>query len=78
MKQDFPLSEVYGLLETGQVVLISTSIEGRTNVMSQSWHTVIEFEPALIACVISDRNYTFDILNATGECVINIPTVEIA
>jgi flavin reductase (DIM6/NTAB) family NADH-FMN oxidoreductase RutF len=31
-----------------------------------------------VACVISNRNYSFGLLQASGECVINIPTVEIA
>jgi flavin reductase (DIM6/NTAB) family NADH-FMN oxidoreductase RutF len=39
---------------------------------------MMEFEPPLIGCVISDRDYTFEILSATGECVINLPTVELA
>ena len=46
--------------------------------MTLSWHTMMEFEPPLAGCVISDRNYSFGLLNATGECVINIPTVELA
>jgi flavin reductase (DIM6/NTAB) family NADH-FMN oxidoreductase RutF len=32
----------------------------------------------LVGCVISNRNYSFGLLKATNECVINIPTVEIA
>ena len=77
-KKPFPLSEVYGLLEPGPVVMITTSRKGRHNIMTQSWHTMIEFEPPLVACVISNGNYTFDTLQATRECVINIPTVELA
>jgi len=38
----------------------------------------MEFEPPLVGCVISDRNYSFEILKATGECVLNIPTVKLA
>ena len=77
-KKSFPLSRVYGLLEPGPVVMITTSRKGRHNIMTQSWHTMIEFEPPLLACVISNGNYTFDILKTTRECVINIPTVELA
>ena len=77
-KKSFPLSKVYGLLEPGPVVLITTASKDRTNIMAQSWHTMLEFEPPLIACVISNRNYSFDILRRTKECVINIPTVELA
>ncbi len=77
-KKSFPLSKVYGLLEPGPVVLVTTAGKDRPNVMAMSWHTMIEFEPPLVGCVISNRNYTFDILKATKECVINIPTVELA
>ena len=77
-KKSFPLSKVYGLLEPGPVVLVTTAGENRANVMAMSWHTMIEFEPPLVGCVISNRNTSFDILKATGECVINIPTVELA
>ena len=77
-KKSFPLSKVYGLLEPGPVVLVTTAGKERANIMTLSWHTMIEFEPPLVGCVISNRNYSFDILKATGECVINIPTVELA
>jgi len=77
-KKSFPLSKVYGLLEPGPVVLVTTAGMERANIMTLSWHTMIEFEPPLVGCVISNRNYTFDILKATRECVINIPTVDLA
>ena len=77
-KKSFPLSKVYSLLEPGPVVLITTAGTERANIMTQSWHTMMEFEPPLVGCVISNRNHSFDILKATGECVINIPTVELA
>ena len=77
-KISFPLPKVYGLLEPGPVVMVSTSSEGRTNIMTLSWHTMLEFEPPLVGCVISNRNHTFDIVKATKECVINIPTVELS
>lgn len=72
----FPLSKVYGLLEPGPVVLLTTARKGRANVMAMSWHTMLEFEPPLVGCVVSNRNYSFEALKATRECVIGIPTVE--
>jgi len=77
-KRSFPLSKVYRLIEPGPVVMVTTASKGRTNIMTMSWHTMIDFEPPIVACVISDRNYTFGLLKATKECVINIPTVELA
>jgi flavin reductase (DIM6/NTAB) family NADH-FMN oxidoreductase RutF len=46
--------------------------------MTLSWHTILEFEPPLMGCVIRNRNYSFELLQAASEYVINLPTVEIA
>jgi flavin reductase (DIM6/NTAB) family NADH-FMN oxidoreductase RutF len=78
MKKSFPLSKVYGLLEPGPVVLVTTAQKGRANVMTLSWLTMMDFEPPLVGMVMSDRNYSFAALKATKQCVINIPTVELA
>ena len=77
-KRVYPLSKTYGLLEPGPVVLVTTARKGRANIMTMSWHTMMEFEPPLIGCVISGRNASFSTLKATKECVINIPTLELA
>ncbi len=76
-KRAFALNDVYRLLEPGPVLLVSTAVRGRPNVMPMSWHTMMEFEPPLVGCVISSDNYTFEVLRATGECGLNIPTVEL-
>ena len=86
-KRIFPLSEVYRLREPGSVVLVTTARAGRANhvkgrvphvasIMPMSWHLMMEFVPPLVGCVISNRNYSFETLKLTKECIINIPTVE--
>lgn len=77
-KKSFPLANVYGLLEPGPVVLLTTARKGVPNIMTMSWLTMMEFEPPLVGCVVSGNNYSFDALKATRECVINIPTAELA
>jgi len=76
--KDFPLSKVYQLLEPGPVVLLTTARKGRANVMTMSWHMMIEFEPPQLACVVSTANYSFTALRVTGECVIAVPARRLA
>ena len=73
-----PLSRVYGLLEPGPVVLLTTAHKGRVNVMTMSWHTMMEFEPPLVGCVVSGRNFSFDLLRASKECVLAVPSSALA
>jgi len=71
--RSLPLARVYGLLETGPVVLVTTAGADRPDVMAQSWHTMMEFEPPLVGCVFGN-GYTFERLMRTKECVLAIPT----
>lgn len=77
-KGSLALSQVYKLLEPGPVVLLSTAKGKKQNVMTMSWHMMVDFEPPILACVVSNRDYSFKILKKTKECVINIPTAELA
>jgi flavin reductase (DIM6/NTAB) family NADH-FMN oxidoreductase RutF len=76
--KELPLSRVYQLLEPGPVVLLTTARQGQANVMTMSWHMMVEFEPPLVACVVSGADHSFAALRATRECVIAIPALELA
>lgn len=75
---NLPLADVYQLIEPGPVVLLATSHRGRANVMTMTWHMMVEFTPPQIACIVSNRNHSFRALRATGECVIGIPDASMA
>jgi flavin reductase (DIM6/NTAB) family NADH-FMN oxidoreductase RutF len=59
-------------------VLLVTAHKGHANVMTMSWHMMMEFEPPLIGCVVSSANHSFAALRRTKECVIAIPAVAMA
>lgn len=75
--KELPLARVFQLIEPGPVVLLATARNGRANVMTMSWHTMLEFVPPLIACVVSPADYSYKALRATKECVIAIPGVDL-
>ena len=72
------LSKVYQLLEPGPVVLLTTAQADRVNVMTLSWHMMVDFEPPHVACVVSNRDFSFKALRATKQCVIAIPDHKLA
>ena len=54
-KKDFPTYNVRRLLEPGPIVLVSSAHKDQTNIMTMGWHMVMEFSPALVGCLISER-----------------------
>jgi flavin reductase (DIM6/NTAB) family NADH-FMN oxidoreductase RutF len=77
-KKDFPVENVRRFLEPGPVVLVSSAYKNETNIMTMSWHMPMEFSPSLFSCVIASANYSFDLIRNSRQCVINLPTVDIA
>lgn len=73
-----PLPKVYQLLEPGPVVLLTTAWQGRANVMTMSWHMMMEFTPPLVGCVVSGANHSFSALRDSGQCVIALPDASLA
>ena len=77
-KRDFPVSQIRRFLEPGPIVLVSSARTGETNIMTMGWHTVMEFQPSLVGCMISSGNHSFGLIKSSKQCVINIPTFDLA
>jgi flavin reductase (DIM6/NTAB) family NADH-FMN oxidoreductase RutF len=73
-KEDFPVNEVRRYLEPGPIVLVSSRWRNETNIMTMGWHTVMEFTPSLVGCVIASSNHSFRMIRSSREFVINLPT----
>ncbi|MEN2976088.1 flavin reductase family protein [Tistrella bauzanensis] len=72
-KSPLPVHLVRRYLEPGPVVLVTSAHDGATNIMTLGWHTVMEFTPSLVGCMISAGNHSFDLIRRSGACVINLP-----
>ena len=46
--------------------------------MTMGWHMIMEFEPSLVGCYIWTENESFDMIRRSRECVINLPTADMA
>ena len=77
-KRALPLGRVYGLLEPGPVLLVTTAWRGEDDIMAMSWQTMLEFEPPLVGCVVSNRNHSFELLRRSRECGLNVPAARLA
>jgi flavin reductase (DIM6/NTAB) family NADH-FMN oxidoreductase RutF len=76
---ELSLSKAYRFLESGPVVLVTTAYKGSTNIMTMSYYMIIQDGSVpLIGCSIGPWDHSFTALCATGECVIAVPTVDLA
>ena len=76
-KRDLAVSSIRRFLEPGPIVLVSSAWKGEANIMTMGWHTVMEFTPSLVGCMISDSSHSFGLIKGSKQCVINIPTYDL-
>jgi len=65
------------LFEPGPVILVTTNDRAKQNIMTISWHMVTDFTPTL-AMTTGPWNYSFKALMKTKECVLAVPTIDLA
>ncbi|MEI9993888.1 MAG: flavin reductase family protein [Rhizomicrobium sp.] len=69
-------SKVRRFLEPGPIILISSAHKGETNIMTCGWHMMLGYDR--IGCYIWNANHSHGLIRKSKECVINIPTVDLA
>ena len=68
-----PLPKCYLLLNHGPTVLVSSAHGDRRNVMAAAWSMPLDFDPPKVAVVIDKSTLTRELVEASGEFVLNVP-----
>jgi flavin reductase (DIM6/NTAB) family NADH-FMN oxidoreductase RutF len=72
-----PINKAFMLLEPGPVVLVTTTNGRKNNIMTITWHMVMDFN-GQFAFVTGAWNYSYEALIKNKECVIAVPTIDIS
>lgn len=76
MSQRIPvdLAKSYRLLNHGPTVMVASSHAGRLNLMSAAWSMPLDFVPPKVAVVIDKSTLTRELVEASGEFVLCVPS----
>lgn len=72
------LAKSYRLLNHGPTVLVTSAYEGASNVMAAAWSMPLDFSPPKVAVVIDRNTLTRQLVEASGEFALNVPSRELA
>ena len=78
MRVDVPLAKAYLLLNHGPVTLVSSRAGERSNLMAASWAMPLDFDPPKVAVVIDRSTLTRELVDASREFALNIPSRALA
>ncbi|GGP22961.1 flavin reductase family protein [Silvimonas iriomotensis] len=72
------LAKSYRLLNHGPTVLVSSAHAGRQNVMAAAWAMPLDFAPPKMLVIIDKSTLTRELIEASGEFVLNVPSRALA
>ena len=75
MRIAVPLPDSYRLINHGPTTLITSRYGERTNVMAAAWVMALDFDPPKLAAVIAQDTFSRELVDASKELVVSLPTV---
>ena len=64
----------YKLINHGPTTLITSAAGAKRNVMAAAWVMALDINPPKVAAVIAEDTYTRELVDASGELVVALPT----
>ncbi len=75
MKKLVPLKYANRIINSGPVVLVSTSLNQRDNIITIAWNMPVSYSPICVAISSGTSRFTTNIIKETSEFVINVPNI---
>ena len=77
MKEKVPVSKATRLINSGNVILVSTVKDSKPNIITLAWQMPVSHTPPLLAISVAKTHYSHELIESSGEFVVNIPTADI-
>lgn len=72
--QAVALDKAYLLLNHGPTIMITSASGDKQNIMSAAWSTPLDFDPPKLIVIIDKGNYSKELIQASGEFAVLVPS----
>src|SRR5260221_3694903 len=73
MRIPVELRRAYRLINHGPTTLVTAAAGGKVNVMAAAWVMPVDFEQARVAVISAKDTFTRELVDKSGELVLNVP-----
>lgn len=77
VKIEIPLERANRIINSGQVILVSSAFEKRANIITLAWSMPLSHKPPLMAISITKKRFSYDLIKKSGEFAVNIPGIDL-
>lgn len=73
MKKEVFLSKVNRLINSGNVILVTSSYKDKSNIITLAWQTPVSLKPPIIGISVAESHFSSELILKSEEFIINIP-----
>lgn len=77
MKIEVSLERANRIINSGQVVLVSSAYEKQANIITLAWNMPLSHKPPLMCISITKKRFSYELIKKSGEFVVNIPSSDL-
>lgn len=77
MKPEVPLSKANRLINSGQVILVSSAYKDKSNIITLAWNMPLSGKPPLLGISIAKTHLSSELIEKAEEFIVNVPSLEL-
>lgn len=77
MKIEVPLEKANRIINSGQVILVSSAFQKQANIITLAWNMPLSHKPPLMCISITKKRFSYDLIKKSGEFAVNIPSIDL-
>lgn len=77
MKKEIALQKSNRLINSGQVILVSSCYKDKSNIITLAWSSPLSHNPALLGISIAKTHLSCELIKRSEEFIVNIPSLEL-
>lgn len=77
MKIDIPLNKANRLINSGQVVLVSSAYKDKLNIITLAWNMPLSHKPPLLGISVAKTHLSSELIEKAEEFIVNVPSLDI-
>jgi flavin reductase (DIM6/NTAB) family NADH-FMN oxidoreductase RutF len=75
MRVPVDISKATRLLNHGPTTLVTSSHDGKRNIMAAAWTTIVDTDPGRVVVVVDSHTYTRELIERSGSFALQLPCV---
>jgi len=77
MKKEVPIEISRRIINSGQVVLVSSAYKEKKNIITLAWNMPLSHKPPLVAVSLGKTHFSTELIRKSEEFIINVPTLDL-